>query len=139
MSMHNPRKILFRSIGLVFFILILVFMYTRFQAYLKGPRMIQSSFDSYTSISRPSAIFFGTTKHTEGMNIDGRTITLDENGGFKEVMVFSPGHTIIEVQLTDTFGRERYYTYNVFAQYEMAPERDEEEVLEEQEEVTDIL
>ena len=57
----------------------------------------------------------GQVDNTESMLINKRMIKLNDDGSFEEVIVLLVGLNIIEIDLHDSFGKEKKYTYNVYS------------------------
>ncbi len=110
---RTPRKILFQFIGVVFFIFVIFFSYTRFGRYITGPEISEINLEKYQIINSSYKKIEGKIKNVETINIQGRTITYDKDNSFSDVIVFSPGYTIIDIVLTDSFGKERIYSYTI--------------------------
>ncbi len=111
---HNTRKNIFRSIGLVIFITILFFVYTRYTKYRTGPQIVSLNIHDFMTVSSPSLLVNAELKNIQSVVINGRNITLQDKIYFHEILVFSPGTNIIEIVLTDAFGKEKHYIYNIF-------------------------
>ena len=117
METHNPQKILYRIIGILVFLGIGIFMYSKFQNSNQGPQITFISIHEYTTTESPFLTITGETQHTQKILINGRNVILDDTGSFEEIIVFPPGNTIIEIQLEDTFEKQRQYKYKINANY----------------------
>ncbi len=49
----------------------------------------------------------GITKNISKISINGRTISIDQNGVFKDQLVVTEGYNIISVAGTDRFGKTK--------------------------------
>lgn len=116
MTSRNPRKIVFTTIGVLFFVLVILFAYGRFGRYIHGPMMSEISLQEFQSIDTSSLLVSGEVSNVQYMNINGRALALDKDEGFNERVVVPPGYSIIEIQLVDSFGKQRHYTYNVYSE-----------------------
>ena len=112
--LNNPRKVIFRIFGLIIFISILLFAYGRYSRYIKGPEIVTINIQKFTTIENPSLILETTLENTKSVTINGRDIILNNRKNFNEIMVFSLGTNILEIELTDTFGKTKTYIYNIF-------------------------
>ncbi len=108
------RKTLLRSLGIIIFIGILIFTYFRYSAYIHGPEITSVNLETFMSVENPSIIIKADIKNTQSVIINGRNIILKEKSNFDEIITFSPGTNSIEIQLIDTFGKERKYLYTVY-------------------------
>jgi hypothetical protein len=48
----------------------------------------------------------GRVTHANSITLDGRQISVDEQGNFKEMLAIFPGINIIHLHATDRFGRD---------------------------------
>lgn len=113
---HNrsARSLLFHGIGILFFTSILLFAYTRFNGYIKGPIIVEHNLDSFHTTDEYTILFEGTGKRIDGMRINGREITLRQSGEFSEIITLTSGNNVIDVEIYDRLGnssRERYTVY----------------------------
>jgi hypothetical protein len=78
------------------------------------PLIIHGATDgaTVTSLIFPIA---GNARHAKTITIDGRTVAFDRNGNFTEKILLSPGYNIVEVALTDRFGKEKTRTFHLYA------------------------
>ena len=111
----HPRKIFLRAIGIIFFIGILVFAYTRFGRYRTGPEVVEISLEDYTSTKELFLPFSGSIRNIEYMHIDGRNIILDKEGTFNEVVVLMPGINEMTIDIGDSFGKRKQYRYTIYS------------------------
>lgn len=112
---QNPRKIIIRSIGIVFFLFIIIFGYSRFGRYINGPQVIEISITDYQTVEDLDVLVSGIVRNTEMMVINGRTITLSDKHEFEEVVALSPGLSTVMIDLEDSFGGAEHYEYNVYS------------------------
>ncbi|MCA9352817.1 hypothetical protein KC901_01395 [Patescibacteria group bacterium] len=112
---RTPRTILIRTIGVLFFIGISIFGYNRFGRYLQGPRIVDISLERYQTIETLSVLVEGSTNNTESMTINERTIPMNDDSTFSEVVVLSPGTNIMEIVVTDSFGKQKEYRYTLYS------------------------
>lgn len=101
--------------GIIFFILIVIFSYSRFGRYINGPIMKEISIDTYEEIQDLTLAINGKVKNTETLTINNRTITLNQDNTFNEIIVVSPGLTIIDIYMVDAFGKSKTYQYNIYS------------------------
>jgi len=119
-----PRTLLFRGIGIVFFILIIIFAYNRFGRYLHGPEIQTISITDYQEITQQPLVINGTVSNTETMFINGRQVSLTDDDTFQDIIVLSTGRSIIEIEVIDSFAAQRSYRYtivNTAASFEYEP------------------
>lgn len=123
----SKRSLLFQGIGLVFFIFILIFGYNRFERYIHGPQIVSLSLEEYQYIDTLSLTVTGELKNVATLMIQGRNINFNKEGIFSEIVVLTPGYTIIEIDLIDPFGTQKTYSYSVETSAENPPYRTTQE------------
>jgi len=111
----SKRTLVIRSIGLLFFIFILVFGYNRFRRYIRGPEIIDISINDYEETNEFSLPVLGRLYNVETITISGRNITFNDDNTFEEIIILSPGENTIVIQLIDPFGKEKKYTYTIYS------------------------
>ncbi len=116
--MNNPQKIIINSIGCLFFIFIGVFAYNRFKPYHQGAQILHSSLDTFQTIDTGWTTLSGVTKNVKYMNINGRSVSINEDLSFSETIVVAPGSNTINLVTYDTFEREKVYTYYIYSTLE---------------------
>lgn len=107
------RKILLRSIGIIFFTFVIIFAYNRFGRYIDGPEITTINIEPYQTVDTLSLPITGTVKNVETISIEGREIIYDDTYTFNDIIVLSPGYTIIDIVVTDPFGKEQIYSYSI--------------------------
>lgn len=117
MITESSRTRALRGLGIIFFIGIIIFMFLKFQAFIFGPHITDISIPEYLNIEESFLEVNGKVAYTETLTIQGRSITLDESGNFKEILVFPRGNTTLEFVLTDPFGKTKFYYFHIYADY----------------------
>jgi len=112
---RNPRRVITTTIGILFFIFILLFGYNRFERYINGPEMVLISLEQYQVIDNFSMVVTGTVKNTQSISINNRPLILNQDNSFTEMIVVSPGLTIIEIDMSDSFGKTKQYLYQIYS------------------------
>lgn len=111
---NNKRKVVLNTIGIIIFIGIFIFSYFRYSRYRKGPEIVSINIEKYMSVESPSLSIDAMIKNTKEARINGRDIILNNKVNFNEIVVFSSGNNIIEIVLTDTFGKIKSHIYNIY-------------------------
>ena len=112
---NNPRKLLIRIIALVLGVLILSFIYFRLRPYLSGPYIENINLNNYLEIETYSLTIEARFEHTSAVSINGSPVILNERGEIQHTLALTPGHNIIELELSDDFGNSKNYTYTVIS------------------------
>jgi hypothetical protein len=84
--------------GLAFFI------YRTSLAYLSGPSITIAGPADYSAFSTSTATITGVAKRVQDITLDGRSITIDDNGNFSETILLLPGYNIETIAAHDQFG-----------------------------------
>lgn len=117
MITESSRTIALRSLGIIFFIGIIIFMFLKFQAFFFGPRLANINITTWTNIETASLELSGKVKYAEELSIQDRSVTLDESGAFNETLVFPKGYTELELAITDPFRKTKFYHFHIYADY----------------------
>ena len=112
---RTPRNILVKLIGIIFFILIILFGYNRFGAYIKGPQIVSISLYEYQSTDALSFDITGNVHNVESIRINERFIGLNDDNTFNEILILSPGINTVDIDIRDPFGKEKKYTYTIYS------------------------
>lgn len=110
---HNPRKIIGISIGIIFFLFIVIFGFNRFERFINGPSITSISLEEYTQTNDAILVITGTVENTSVLSINGKNIPINDTLDFEHIVVIPVGHSIIEVDIFDTFGKEKKYRYQI--------------------------
>jgi hypothetical protein len=54
----------------------------------------------------------GTAKHAKEITINGRPVSVDQQGNFSDGVILSAGYNIVEVEEVNQFGRVKQETYH---------------------------
>lgn len=114
----NIRKILQRSIGILFFVFIAIFTYGRYGRYITGPYLESVSLDSYSAIDTLALPIEGTAKNTIRISVNNRDIFMDQDGSFTDMVVLVPKTNQVNILLEDVFGKQKEYTYTIYSNTE---------------------
>jgi len=99
-------------------VLAFVFVYALFNArqLLSGPQIVIKSPENGLSFDTPFIEIIGEAKNTSFINMNGRTIYVNEDDEFSEKLLLPPGTSIIKIDAQDRFERSTevtlWYTYN---------------------------
>lgn len=66
-----------------------------------------------TTLSEGSLPISGKAKHARELFINGRSILIDREGNFSDLVLLSPGYNVVEVMLRDQFGKEKTERYHL--------------------------
>jgi len=110
---HNPRKLIGIIIGIVFFVLIIIFGFNRFGRFIDGPHITAINLQEYSTIQENPIIIEGSLANTSRLNINGVSTSINDDFSFRRIIVIPTGNSIIEIDMYDTFNNHRQYQYYV--------------------------
>lgn len=98
----SPKQVVFLVFGLLFL------LYIVFQArfLILGPRVSIETPKDAEVVYNPLLTISGTASNIARITLNGRQIYVDENGLWTEILLLSPGTSIMTVTVRDRFGRE---------------------------------
>ena len=105
----NLKKIL-KTAGLsVFFILIIVYAFFRSKDLIFGVKIKNVNLDglpaqSGATITENIIKLTGNARNAINLTLDGREISVDQQGNFNETIALLPGYNIINIKARDKFG-----------------------------------
>lgn len=87
---------------------LVIICYAGFQArkILEGPELKLTSPLQGTIYNDPLIEIAGIASNIKEIQLDDRTIYIDEQGNFKEKLLLFPGYNIIRLKAQDKFGKE---------------------------------
>lgn len=107
----TPRKLAV-SVFLTLLIFFIIFLSNRIFKFLRAPRIHIETPQKETVIGEPLVVVRGKTEHESRLTINGREITVDEQGNFNETIELLAGLNVLEFFVHDRFGKtakeERY-------------------------------
>lgn len=110
----EPRTMILRILGLTFLGLIILFGINRFSKYINGPEITAINLENNSYNKQGFHILKADIKNTDTISLNKRDLIINEGTSIEEIIVFSPGRNIIEIELIDPFGKKKKYTYTVF-------------------------
>ena len=103
MNRGTTQKIFIAGIVAVIAIGLLYFIYRTSRAYLSGPSITITEPSNYASFSTSTTTIVGIAKRAQDITLDGRSITIDNNGNFRETILLMPGYNIEIIAAHDQF------------------------------------
>jgi hypothetical protein len=104
MNRGTTQKIFIAGIVAVIAIGLLYFIYRTSRAYLAGPNITITSPADYAAFSTSTATITGRVMRVQDITLDGRSITIDDKGNFRETILLMPGYNIETLAAHDQFG-----------------------------------
>lgn len=82
--------------------------------YARGPHIILVEPSNFASIDATTTHVIGRVERAHIITLNGRTITIDENGNFDETIVLFPGTNVLTLEAKDQFERNIQQQIRVF-------------------------
>ena len=100
----NIKKIL-KTAGLfVFFILIVVYAFFRSKDLIFGVKIKNVNLTDGATVTENIIKLTGNARNAINLTLDGREISVDQQGNFNETIALLPGYNIINIKARDKFG-----------------------------------
>lgn len=102
----------------VVIVMVSILAYALFQArtLIHGPTLTVTSPKNGATMSQSFVEIAGTAGNISEIELNGRDITVDENGAFREPLLLGKGYTILTLKARDRFGREVQSTLELIYQ-----------------------
>jgi len=81
---------------------------------LFGIRLVVSGISDGMSTTEPIVEFSGRAEHARGITVDGRIVSLTEDGTWKDTIALLPGDNYVTISAEDKFGRTTSDEYRVY-------------------------
>jgi hypothetical protein len=88
----------------VFFILILVYAFFVSKDLIFGVKIRNVNLTDGATVTNNVINLTGTAKNAIKLVLDGREISVDQQGNFSETIALLPGYNIIDIRAQDKFG-----------------------------------
>jgi hypothetical protein len=104
MSNQDSKKII-KRVGLsVFFILIVLYAIFVSKDILFGVKIKDVNLTDGTTITESTIKVTGNARNAIKLTLNGREISIDQQGNFDETIALLPGYNIISIRAQDKFG-----------------------------------
>lgn len=87
-------------------LLIVAYALWRSLNYARGPAIILTEPQDFTSVTSTTTHVVGRVERANNITLNGRAITIDEQGNFDETIVVFPGTNILTLEAKDQFERK---------------------------------
>lgn len=111
------RKIIQISIITILVVTIVVYAVSRSLNYARGPQIILTEPEPGSSIRQNFATIQGKAERITSLSLNGRSISIDEQGVFKEVVAIFPGINQITLIARDQFDRQDSLQFSLFGNF----------------------
>lgn len=115
----NPTRTttlrLFR-IGAIVLVALIISAYAvwRSFAYARGPEIVVSSPLDWSSVSATTTKIVGQALRIKEISLNGKPISVDEQGNFSETIILFPGANFITLTARDQFSRDTFKELQVY-------------------------
>jgi hypothetical protein len=104
MNRGTTQKIFIATVIVIIAAGLLYFIYLTSRAYVSGPSIVIIEPADYAAFSISTTTIVGIAKRAQDITLDGRSITIDNNGNFSETILLMPGYNIETIAAHDQFG-----------------------------------
>jgi hypothetical protein len=106
---HNAKKIIQISALSLFFLLILIYAFSRSQDLIFGVKienvhMNGEPAETGSKLENPVLAVTGNAKNAVNLTLNGREILINQDGDFSETIALMRGYNIINITAKDKFG-----------------------------------
>ena len=102
--MNNTKRILEIIFFSVFFIFIIIFVFFRSHDLIFGVKIKNVNLKDGSVVTENLIKVTGIAKNAITLELNGREISVDQNGNFKETIALLSGYNIISIVAKDKFG-----------------------------------
>jgi hypothetical protein len=88
----------------VFFLLIVVYALFRSKDLIFGVKIRNVDIVNGATVTDPNLDITGNARNAINLTLDGREISVDQQGNFNESIALLPGYNIISIRAQDKFG-----------------------------------
>ncbi len=103
MTLENPKKIIKIGVVGLFFLFIVVFALFNSRELLFGVKIKDISIVNGAKLTEDKLEVTGNAKHALKLSLNGREISINKDGYFKETIVLLPGYNVIAIRALDKF------------------------------------
>lgn len=109
----NAKKIL-KIAGLsIFFILIIIYAFFRSHDLIFGVKIKNVNIVDGTKVASNILEITGNAKNATNLTLNGREISIDQEGNFNETIVLLIGYNIMNIKAQDKFGYSDEKNYQI--------------------------
>ena len=109
----NAKKIVKISSVTIFFLLIIIYAFFRSKDLIFGVKIRNVDIVNGSTVTSPTMEVMGVARNAIFLSLDGREISVDQQGNFDETIALLPGYNIINIQARDKFGHTDEKNYQL--------------------------
>ena len=110
---RDPRALVIKVVAVLIGLGIAIFVISRLFPYIQGPRVKEINVQSIQYQDSYHISIEATVRHTEQVRINSIPTALAQDGSILHTLALNPGRNIIELELSDGFGKTRNYQYTI--------------------------
>ena len=110
---HNAKKILQIAGLVVFFLLIIIYAFFRSKDLILGVKISNVNIMDGAKVANNVLQVTGNAKNAVNLTLNGREISIDQEGNFNETIALLPGYNIINITAKDKFGYSDEKNYKI--------------------------
>jgi hypothetical protein len=112
--MRQDAKKIIKIVSLsVLFLFIVLYAFFRSKDLLLGVRIKNVNIVDGAKVTNNIMNITGVAKNATDLTLDGREISVDQQGNFNETIALLPGYNVIELKAQDKFGHVDEKNYKV--------------------------
>ena len=100
----NVKKIVKIGGLSLFFLIIIIYAFFRSKDLIFGVKIRDVNLTNGSTVTESVLNIKGDAKNAIYLSLDGREISVDQNGNFNETIALLPGYNIINITAADKFG-----------------------------------
>jgi hypothetical protein len=117
LTRYGTKKILRTTFFIFIGCIVLGYALFAMHDFLLGPSLTITEPQNGQTFTTPRVVITGIVYRIQDISLNGRSITIDNKGNFREVVLLAPGYNAFQFALKDKFGRSKdyrlEYTYEV--------------------------
>lgn len=110
---EDSKKLLKLSILLVFFLAIALYAFLGAKALIFGVKIKNVDLADGARVTESVQKVTGNAKNAVNLTLNGREISIDEDGNFDETIALLPGYNVISIRAVDKFGNIDEKNYQI--------------------------
>ena len=109
----NFKQNLIRGSIITFSLFIVIYAFFQSKYLIFGVKIKDINIENQTSFTTNSFEIKGNAKHAVEVILNGREISIDKEGNFKESLALNEGYNIVTLKAKDKFGHQDEKNYNL--------------------------
>ena len=110
---QDAKKILKISLTSLLFIFIIIYAFFISKDLLFGVKIKNVNITDGAKVTESVMEVKGKAKNAVNLTINGREISIDQQGNFNETIVLLPGYNVIDIKARDKFGNNDEKNYKL--------------------------